>query len=128
MSERTIKEVQKAQKDNETAVKNTYTAAVYPLYVGKSRMIPPRRSDELTWDELVEPTVHDFAADRLHQEGPCYFVKGLIKGPSNSKEPGLKSPRPDIGFSIREQDTCPNPPKFSASVRNLIRAAGCLDH
>lgn len=122
-SETTVKNVQKAQKENETAMENTYATAVFPILMGKSRTVP---SSEIL--EVIEPTIRDFAEDRLHCEGPCYFVKDLIKGPSTKKEFGLSDPQPDLGFGIRKKEMEWNPPKVSDGTQNLIRAAGCLEH
>ncbi|KAL8765109.1 MAG: hypothetical protein Q9209_007708 [Squamulea sp. 1 TL-2023] len=122
-SQTTVKNVQRAQKENETAMENTYATAVFPILMGKSRTVP---SPDIL--DVMAPTIRDFAQDRLHHEGPCFFVKHLIKGPSTKKEFGLTDPHPDLGFGIRKKEMEWNPPKVSDGTQNLIRAAGCLDH
>ena len=122
-SQRTIANVQKAQKEHETAMENTYTSTVVPTIMGKSRTVP---NPELL--ACMQPLIRDFADDRLHCEGPCYFVKDLLRGPTTKKEFGLSDPQPDLGFGIKGKEMDLNPPKVSTGTRNLIRAAGCLDH
>ncbi|KAL8752039.1 MAG: hypothetical protein Q9184_005867 [Pyrenodesmia sp. 2 TL-2023] len=123
-SDTTVDDIQKAQNAHETSVENTYATNVFPLYKGKSRtLVPPK-----TLRDLVTPVVRDFADDRLHDEGPCYFVKDLLRGPSGKKTFGLTDPRPDLGFGIKKKLMDLNPAKLTAGTKNLIRAAGCLDH
>ncbi|KAL9023282.1 MAG: hypothetical protein Q9196_007297, partial [Gyalolechia fulgens] len=123
-SQRTVKKVQKAQNANATAMENTYATVVFPLLMGESRTVAPVSAMLAE----MEPVVRDFADDRLHWEGPCYFVKDLLSGPSTKKEFGLADPRPDLGFGIKKQVMDLNPPKISVGTTVLIRAAGCLDH
>ncbi|KAL8992098.1 MAG: hypothetical protein Q9188_007658 [Gyalolechia gomerana] len=124
-SQRTVKKIQKAQNTNATAMENTYSTAVFPLLMGESRTVSPVSA---ILAEHIEPVIRDFADDRLHWEGPCYFVKDLLSGPSTKKEFGLSDPRPDLGFGIKKKVMDLNPPKVTVGTTVLIRAAGCLDH
>ncbi|KAL8707805.1 MAG: hypothetical protein Q9220_007212 [cf. Caloplaca sp. 1 TL-2023] len=146
-SERSVKEIQKAQYTNRVAMENTYISNVLPLMIGKSRtvkieeksMTPPDTSTEGTDPNLgpssnpdvvqqIKRVVRDFADDRLHWEGPCYFVKGMITGPRTVKLFGITDPIPDMCFGIRKQSgRVFNPPRVSDDTTNHIHAAGPLD-
>ncbi|KAL8920541.1 MAG: hypothetical protein Q9208_006163 [Pyrenodesmia sp. 3 TL-2023] len=142
-SEATVDIIKKTQNTNRTAMENTYAAAVIPLYKGVSRTpaYPPTTSEALqspipttteamvlyppTLREAARPVAVEFEKDRLHWEGPCYFVKDSLSG---NKSFGLSDPQPDMGFGIRKKSLELNPVKLSGEAKNLIRAAGCLDH
>ncbi|KAL8900909.1 MAG: hypothetical protein Q9207_005469 [Kuettlingeria erythrocarpa] len=142
-SQGTVDKIKQAQRLNRTAIENTYATAVPRLYMGESRQpayhqtisaaedpslptmgeaVEPR---PLTFHETVKPVVVEFEKDRLHCEGPCYFVKDSMSG---KKLFGWKEPRPDLGFGIRRKSVVLHPVKLSAGSMNLIRAAGCLRH
>ncbi|KAI4169968.1 MAG: hypothetical protein LQ346_008915, partial [Caloplaca aetnensis] len=120
----TVENIRKTQKEHETSMENTYAANVFPLYKGKSRTIVPPKSLR----DLVTPVVRDFADDRLHDEGPCHFIKEMLRGPSGKKEWGVTDPRPDLGFGIKKKLMDLDPPKLSIGTQNLIRAAGCVNY
>ncbi|KAL9598714.1 MAG: hypothetical protein Q9219_004327 [cf. Caloplaca sp. 3 TL-2023] len=123
-SQRTIANIKKAQDENATAMENTYASNVFPLLMGKSRTVP---DPELVAD--MQPLIRDFADDRLHCEGPCYFVKDLLKGPhTTKKEFGLSDPQPDLGFGIKRKEMDLNPPKLTPGTQNLIQVAGSIEH
>ncbi|KAL8707355.1 MAG: hypothetical protein Q9220_007603 [cf. Caloplaca sp. 1 TL-2023] len=122
-SQRTVKNIQKAQKTYATATENKYATTVFPIICGDSRTV--------TCPDLLEnvrAVIRFFEDDRLHCDGPCTFVKGILKGPSTKKVFGLKDPVPDMGFGIKKQEMNFAPPQVSDSTQNLIRAAGSLDH
>ncbi|KAI4126818.1 MAG: hypothetical protein LQ338_003552 [Usnochroma carphineum] len=138
-SQRTLKKIQNAQNINAVAMENTYVTAVFPVIIGESRtvkQIPPTTSAVADHTESPNPemltqletVVREFAKDRLHWEGPCYFVKDLISGPRTKKEFGISDPRPDLGFGIRKKEMDMDPPKVSNGTKIRIRVAGCLDH
>ncbi|KAL8910879.1 MAG: hypothetical protein Q9171_003878 [Xanthocarpia ochracea] len=123
-SDTTVNNIQKTQDAHETSMENTYAANVFHLYRGTSRtLVPPK-----TLRDLVTPVTRDFADDRLHEEGQCYFVIDLLRGPTGKKSFGLTDPRPDLGFGIKRKLIDLNPPKLTAGTKSLIRAAGCLNH
>ncbi|KAL8825612.1 MAG: hypothetical protein Q9170_007729, partial [Blastenia crenularia] len=122
-SQRTIANVQKAQKAHKTAIENVYTLAVFPVLIGISRTVP-----DLEMLEYIQPIIRSFTGDHLHCERLYYFLKNLLKGPTTKKDFGFTNPRLDLGFNIKNKTTDLNPPKVLASTRNLIRAAGCLNY
>lgn len=127
-SQRTLANVQNAQNANRFAMENTYVTAVLPTIVGDSRTVNAGSPDPEMLNQVIT-VAREFAKDRLHWEGPCYFVKDLICGGSRTKkEFGITDPRPDLGFGIRRKEMDLNPPKVSNGTKVRIRAAGCLDH
>ncbi|KAI4178994.1 MAG: hypothetical protein LQ348_005483 [Seirophora lacunosa] len=146
-SERSVNAIKESQNTNRVAMENTYLTAVLPQMIGPSRTvkIPPDlsahdlSSSSLRMDEILgdssnpevlprmKTVVRSFAEDRLHWEGPCYFVKELITGPRTVKIFGITDPQPDMGFGIRKRGLVFNPPKLSEDARNRIHAAGPLD-
>ncbi|KAL9597216.1 MAG: hypothetical protein Q9219_005303 [cf. Caloplaca sp. 3 TL-2023] len=75
----------------------------------------------------MNTVIRSFEEDRLHWEGPCYFVKELITGPRTVKVFGITDPQPDIGFGIRKRGLVFNPPILSDDAMNRVHAAGPLD-
>lgn len=145
-SDRSVKEIQKAQRTNRVAMENTYVSTVLHQMIGKSRTVKiehdPSTQQNVSDSELdqllpdssnpdtvkqIKTIIRDFTDDRLHWEGPCYFVKKLITGPRTVKIFGIKDPMPDVGFGIREKGLVFNPPKVSDDTMNHIHAAGPLD-
>lgn len=145
-SDRSIKEIQKAQRINRVAMENTYVSSVLHQMIGRSRTVKidhdpsgKHHMSDVDIDQLlpnssnpdvvkqIKTVVRDFADDRLHWEGPCYFVKELITGPRTVKIFGIKDPMPDVGFGIREKGLVFNAPKVSDDTMNHIHAAGPLD-
>ncbi|KAL8879023.1 MAG: hypothetical protein Q9198_003285 [Flavoplaca austrocitrina] len=142
-SEATVDKIKQAQRENRTAMENTYATAVLPLYKGVSRTpaysLTMNEAEEpplptmgeameprpLTFSEAAKPVAVEFEKDRLHWEGPCHFVQDSMSG---KKLFGLKDPRPDLGFGIRKKSLDPHPVKLSPGSKNLIRTAGCLKH
>ncbi|KAL9001959.1 MAG: hypothetical protein Q9188_005091 [Gyalolechia gomerana] len=144
-SERSVKEIRETQNANCVAMENTYVSAVLPQMIGKSRTVkldPASMTQDSSTsgvDSIVsgssnpeviqqmKTVVRTFAEDRLHWEGPCYFVKELITGPRTVKVFGIQDPRPDMGFGIRKRGLDLNPAKVSDSTENHIHAAGPLE-
>ncbi|KAL8955325.1 MAG: hypothetical protein Q9193_006782 [Seirophora villosa] len=138
-SERSVNAIKESQHTNRVAMENTYLTAVLPQMIGPSRTvkIPPERSthdlssSSLRMDEFLSDSsnpevlprmmtvVRSFAEDRLHWEGPCYFVKELITGPRTVKIFGITDPQPDMGFGIRKRGLVFNPPILSDDTKNL---------
>lgn len=138
-SQGTLEAIQKTQLSNAFAVENTYVTEVFPMLMGKSRTVkhfpstnpPGADQQDAAVSEIVEhvqAVVREFAEDRLHREGPCYFVKDLLFGPRTQKEVGISDPRPDIGFGIKKKEMDMDPPKLSIGTELRIRVAGCLEH
>ncbi|CAO1606495.1 hypothetical protein XANCAGTX0491_009994 [Xanthoria calcicola] len=121
-SERSVNAIQESQFANRVAMENTYVTAVLPQLIGTSRTvkiqaetsthhpssilssideIQGKSSNPNLWSHL-KPVIRSFADDRLHWEGPCYFVKELITGPRTVKLFGITDPQPDMGFGIRK--------------------------
>ncbi|KAL8829876.1 MAG: hypothetical protein Q9170_005982 [Blastenia crenularia] len=144
-SERSVHEIKKEQHTNRVAMENTYLAAVLPQMIGKSRTVKIKdnpltpesstsgidpiiaTSSNPSVIQQMKMVVRSFAEDRLHWEGPCYFVRELITGPRTVIEFGITDPQPDICFGIRKQEVVFNAPKVSNSTQNHIHAAGALN-
>ncbi|KAI4264889.1 MAG: hypothetical protein L6R42_000003 [Xanthoria sp. 1 TBL-2021] len=146
-SERSVNAIKESQHANRVAMENTYVTAVLPQLIGTSRTV--KISEETPTHQLsssipsmseiqsnssnpnvlshMKPVIRSFAEDRLHWEGPCYFVKELITGPRTVKLLGITDPQPDIGFGIRKRGLVFNPPILSDDTKNRIHAAGPLD-
>ncbi|KAI4117536.1 MAG: hypothetical protein LQ341_007661, partial [Variospora aurantia] len=121
-SQRTLANVQNAQNANRFAMENTYVTAVLPTIVGDSRTVNAGSPDPEMLNQVIT-VAREFAKDRLHWEGPCYFVKDLICGGSRTKkEFGITDPRPDLGFGIRRKEMDLNPPKsgFAPPAASII--------
>ncbi|KAI4269340.1 MAG: hypothetical protein LQ337_007341, partial [Flavoplaca oasis] len=123
-SQATLERIEKAQLLNAWAMENTYASEVLPLYIGSSRTVKPTSG----LNEHVDAVIRDFAEDRLHKEGPCYFIKDMLFGPRTKKEIGVSDPRPDVGFGIRKRKMDLDVPTLSEGTKLRIRIAGCIDH
>ena len=136
-SDRMVKEIQDLQEENATSTENKYASEVVPLMLGNSRTvkekstIPDDNQPDTDGAKMIEHVKHvarDFKADRLHYDGPCYFVKNLIAGPRRSKMFVIKDPRPDLVFGIRNKKMDWHAPKLSNETENLIHVAGSVNH
>ncbi|KAI4166726.1 MAG: hypothetical protein LQ348_007770 [Seirophora lacunosa] len=126
-SQRTLTKIQDTQDANRFAMESTYVTAVFPTIIGDSRTVNAEIPDPEMLTQ-VSSVLREFAQDRLHWEGPCYFVKDLLCGPRTKKDFGISDPRPDLAFGIRREEMDMNPPRVSNATEIRIRAAGCLDH
>ncbi|KAL8678591.1 MAG: hypothetical protein Q9186_005053 [Xanthomendoza sp. 1 TL-2023] len=146
-SERSVNAIKESQHANRVAMENTYVTAVLPQLIGTSRTV--KIPEETPTHQLsssipsmseiqnnssnpnvlshMKSVIRSFAEDRLHWEGPCYFVKELITGPRTVKLLGITDPQPDMGFGIRKRALVFNPPILSDDTKNRIHAAGPLD-